>query len=513
MIALTAAQVAALAGGTLTLPDGVAAEDVVVTSVVTDSREVTPGALFVAIAGEHVDGHDHAAGAVAAGASLVLTERSLASSDSAPDTAPDTAPDGEPLPSVQVADSVRALGELARGVLARLRERPEGAPRVLAMTGSVGKTTTKDLLAQVFAADGPTVAPVRSFNNEVGLPVTVLRCTEETRTLVLEMGADAPGNIDYLTAIAPPDVAAVLVVGSAHLAGMGGIDGVAHEKAAIVRGLRPDGTAVLNADDPRVAAMAEQAPGAVLTFGRSADADVRATDVTAGGARASFTLHHGGRTAPVTLRLVGEHHVTNALAAAATAIAAGLSLDVVARRLSQADAASPHRMAVTELADGVTLVDDSYNANPDSMRAALKALVAIGAGRRTVAVLGEMLELGEVALTEHDALGRLAVRLDVSRLLVVGRGARAMYTGALLEGSFGEEAAFAEDVEEARAWLRREVLPGDVVLVKSSNGAGLYRLADALVAEGSVRGSRDGSAAGAASAAHADQRAGQQVDA
>lgn len=483
MIALDAEEVAAIVGGRLhgPVPGGADpsapgrneadAGSAVVTSVVTDSREAAPGALFVAITGERTDGHAHAAGAVERGATLVLAQREL------------FGPDGAALACVVVADTTLALGALAREVLRRLRA--AGPLRVLGVTGSVGKTTTKDLLAHVFAADGPTIAPLRSFNNEVGLPMTVLRSDETTRTLVLEMGADAPGNLDYLTAIAPLDSACVLVVGNAHLGGMGGIDGVAREKAAIVRGLVPGGTAVLNADDARVAAMAQQVPAgcSVVTYGRAPAADVRAVDVTVTGARASFDLTFRGERARVALRLVGEHHLTNALAAAAVALTAGVPLAAVAQRIGTAGAASPHRMAVSELAEGITLVDDSYNANPDSMRAALKALAAIAAGRRTVAVLGEMRELGEGSLLEHDAIGRLAVRLDVGRLLVVGTGARAMYTGALLEGSFGQEAAFADDVEEALDWWRRHRRPGDVVLVKSSNGAGLFRFADAVLAE------------------------------
>lgn len=486
MIALRAAEIAAAVSGALHGAD----EDLIVDGpVVTDSRDVRAGSLFVAIRGEQVDGHDYAARAVAAGAVLVLAERELA--DDA----------GAPVPTVVVADATTALGDLAREVLRRLRARESGLPRVVAVTGSVGKTTTKDLLATMLEHDGPTVAPVRSFNNEVGLPVTVLRCDEETVTLVLEMGASGPGHIAYLTDIAPPDVAAVLVVGSAHLGGFGGVEGIARAKAEIVQGLATGGVAVLNADDPRVAAMAPLA-ARVVTFGREGDADVVARDLTTDdGAHAHFTLvdaRHGEMddraasleslaspgSADVTLTLVGEHHATNALAAAAVALECGVSVTDVAARLSQAGAISPHRMAVTEVADGVTIIDDSYNANPESMRAALKALVSLAGQRRTIAVLGEMRELGEDSLTQHDALGRLAVRLDVSRLVVVGRGARAMYTGALLEGSFGEEAAFVADIDEAQQWLADNVLPGDVVLLKSSNGSGLHLLADRLLGEG-----------------------------
>lgn len=462
MITLSPADVAGLTGGRATGP---ASRDVT-GPVVTDSREVVPGALFVAVRGERVDGHEYAASAVAAGAALVLAERELAG------------PDG-PLPVVVVDDAVEALGRLAGGVLARLRA--GGDLRVAAVTGSVGKTTTKDLLAQVLSASGPTVWPQASFNNEIGLPLTVLRADAGTRYLVLEMGASGVGQIEYLTRIAPPDVAAVLVVGSAHLGEFGGIEAVARVKAEIVAGLVPGGTAVLNADDARVAAMASAAPGPVVTFGEGARAAVRAQEVRLDDeGRARFRLVTADGSAPVALRLVGEHHVNNALATAAMALALGVGLDEVAERLGAAVPLSPHRMQVTERPDGVTVIDDSYNANPDSMRAALKALAVRARGRRSIAVLGEMLELGEDSLRAHDEIGRLAVRLDVSRLVVVGEGARPLHMGACQEGSWGEESRLVPDVEAAAAWLREELRPGDVVLVKSSHGAGLWRLADEL---------------------------------
>jgi UDP-N-acetylmuramoyl-tripeptide--D-alanyl-D-alanine ligase len=300
------------------------------------------------------------------------------------------------------------------------------------------------------------------------------------------MGASGPGHLDYLTDIAPPDVAVVLVVGRAHLGGFGGIEAVAAAKAEIVAGLAPDGLAVLNADDARVAAMAVRAPGEVLWFGEGAAAEVRAEDVVVDETgRARFTLRGPGGTASVTLQLVGEHHILNALAAAAAAIAAGLTVQDVAARLSAARVISPHRMAVTERPDGITVIDDSYNANPDSMRAALKALaVMAGRERRSIAVLGEMLELGEDARVAHDELGRLAVRLNISVLVVVGDGARAIHDGAAHEGSWGEESILVQDVDAAEEFLDRMIAPGDVVLVKSSHGAGLWRLSDYLTATG-----------------------------
>jgi UDP-N-acetylmuramoyl-tripeptide--D-alanyl-D-alanine ligase len=472
VIALTAAEIAAATGGVLRALEPVS---VVSGAVVTDSREVQPGGLFVALPGEHVDGHDFAAAAVERGAAAVLAAREVVGAD------------GAPVPTVLVDDVERALGDLAREVLARLRavaDEPGGSGlRVVGVTGSVGKTTTKDLLAQLCGSVGPTIAPVRSFNNEIGLPLTVLRADETTRFLVLEMGASGIGHLTYLTSIAPPDVSVVLVVGQAHLGGFGGIEAVATAKAEIVEGLLPDGVAVLNADDPRVAAMAVLAPGDVVTFGNASGAAVRARDVGLDAAgRASFVVDAGGRSAQVHLRLVGEHHVHNALAAAAAALAVGLDLDQVADGLSAADALSPHRMHVVDRPDGVTVVDDSYNANPDSMRAALKALAVLaGRERRSVAVLGEMLELGDQTREAHDAIGRLVVRLNIGLTVVVGDGARAIRDGANHEGSWGDEVVLADDLEAAERFLADELRPGDVVLVKSSYGAGLWRLGDRLV--------------------------------
>ena len=476
MIPLTVADVLAATDGAVhpaTLDPALA----VTGPVVVDSRQVRPGAMFVALPGEHADGHEYAAAAIAAGAAVVLAARPL------------TGPGGGALPSVVVPDVERALGQVAGALLRRLRTSaaPGATPlTVVGVTGSVGKTTTKDLLAQVLAPTGPTVAPVASFNNEIGLPLTVLRADPGTRFLVLEMGASGLGQLTYLTGIAPPDIAVVLAVGSAHVGGFGSIEAVGRAKAEIVTGLAPGGVAVLNADDPRVAAMAALAVGPVVTFGRSARADVRATDLRLDRAgRASFTLtvagDLGAGSAAVTLRLVGEHHVSNALAAAAVALQVGLDLTDVAARLSVADALSPHRMQVVDRPDGVTVIDDSYNANPESMRAALKALATVaGRDRRSVAVLGEMLELGPQARAAHEAIGLMVVRLNISLTVVVGAGAQAIADGANREGSWGDEVAVADDVDAAGDYLEAQLAPGDVVLVKSSYGAGLWRLGDRL---------------------------------
>ena len=471
MIELSLAEVAAAVGGRLV--DGAAPEVRVTGDVVVDSRQVTPGSLFVALPGERVDGHDFAAPAVAAGAVAVLAERPVG------------------VPAVLVPAGVAALGRLARAVLDRLPE-----AQVVGLTGSSGKTSTKDLLAQVLPGRGPTVAPAGSYNNEVGLPLTVLRVDASTRFLVLELGARGAGHIRYLTGIAPPRVGLVLNVGTAHLGEFGGREAIARAKGELVEALGAEGVAVLNADDPLVVAMAERTRARVVTFGQTPTADVRAEDAALDGAgRATFTLVRGQERASVRLRLHGGHHVGNALAVAAVATELGMPVPAAAAALSEAVPLSRWRMEVSTRADGVTVVNDAYNANPDSVRAGLKALADLAqagqeAGappRRTWAVLGEMRELGDDAAEEHDAIGRLAVRLDVSRLVVVGEEAKAMHLGATLEGSWGEESVFVPDADAALELLERELEPGDVVLVKASRAVGLERVADALLAAAPAR--------------------------
>ncbi|GAC1331620.1 MAG: UDP-N-acetylmuramoyl-tripeptide--D-alanyl-D-alanine ligase [Mycobacteriales bacterium] len=458
MIEMTLDEVAAAVGGRL---DAVGASPGTVTTVTIDSRTVTAGALFVALAGEHVDGHDYAAAAVAAGAAGVLAERLVG------------------VPAVVVDDVVVALGRLATAVLERLPELT-----VVAVTGSSGKTSTKDLLAAVLAPMGETVAPVGSYNNDIGHPLTVLRATLATRYLVLECSARGVGHIARLCRIAPPRIGVELNVGVAHIGEFGSREVIAAAKAELVQALPADGVAVLNADDPLVLAMADLTAARVLTVGRAATADLRAVDVTLDATgRPGFTLAGAVGHAPVQLALYGEHHVGNALAAAAVALELGGSLDEVAAVLSAATPASRWRMEVQTRPDGLTVVNDAYNANPDSMRAALKTLAAMAGGRRSWAVLGAMGELGDTADDAHDAMGRLVVRLGVSRLVVVGANAARLHAGATLEGSWGGESVLVEDVAAAIDLLRAELAPGDVVLVKASRAAGLERVAAALLAE------------------------------
>ncbi|WHM39119.1 UDP-N-acetylmuramoyl-tripeptide--D-alanyl-D-alanine ligase [Streptomyces sp. BPTC-684] len=463
MIALSLAEIAEIVGGqSYDIPD----PSVQVTgSVVIDSRLVAPGSLFAAFAGEHVDGHDYARVAYEAGAVAVLAARPVG------------------VPAIVVDDVQGALGALAREVVRRL------GTDVVALTGSSGKTSTKDLIAQVLQRHAPTVYTPGSLNNEIGLPLTALTATSETRHLVLEMGARGIGHIRYLTGLTPPRIGLVLNVGTAHIGEFGGREQIAEAKGELVEVLPQDGCAVLNADDPLVRAMAPRTKARVVLFGEAEDADVRAENVrlTAAG-QPSFRLHTPSGCSDVTLRLYGEHHVSNALAAAAVAHELGMSADEIALALSEAGTLSRWRMEVTERPDGVTVVNDAYNANPESMRAALRALAAMGKGRRTWAVLGPMAELGDESLAEHDAVGRLAVRLNVSKLVAVGdREASWLQLGAYNEGSWGEESVHVSDAQAAVDLLRSELRPGDVVLVKASRSIGLERVALALL-DGGVEG-------------------------
>ncbi len=460
MIPMTLTEIAEVVDGEVVHDSGVTVRG----PAFVDSRLVERDGLFVAVVGDRVDGHDYARQALDTGCAAVLSSRDTGG------------------PGVVVADPVTALAALARHVLDSLP-----ATTVVALTGSQGKTGTKDLLAQVLTAAGRTVATYGSFNNELGLPLTVLRADPSTRFLVLEMGARHIGDLRASCEVARPDVALVLNVGTAHLGEFGSREAIAQAKGEIVEALDAAGVAVLNADDPFVAAMASRTRGQVRTYGADAGADVRLVDLEVDEAgRPSFELVAGRDRTRVRLRLVGEHHAANAAAAAAVATYVGLPLGVVGSSLAAATATSPGRMQVRERADGLLVVDDAYNANPDSVRAALKALAAIGRGRpgaRTVAVLGEMRELGPAALEEHDAVGRLAVRLDIHQLLVVGEAARPIHLGASLEGSWGEESVFVADTDEATAWLRAHVGPGDVVLFKASNAVRLSRVAAALLAD------------------------------
>jgi len=463
VIPLTLAQIAEITGGQL---HGDPAA-LVTGEVVIDSRRAGPGGLFAAVAGERADGHDFAPAAVAAGAVAVLATR--------PVPVPSML-----APSVIVADVPAALAALARFVAGAL---PGVA--IAGITGSSGKTTTKDLAAQLIERLGPTIAPAGSFNNEFGHPLTVLRADTATRYLVLELSARGPGHITYLCRIAPPRYGVVLNVGHAHAGEFGGLDQVARAKGELVEALPAEGAAILNADDPRVLAMAARTAARVVTFGvddRAASiraADVRLDDL----GRPSFTLLTPEGSAAVALRLHGAHIVPDAVAAAALARELGLGLADIADGLCAAVARSPWRMEVRRRGDGVTVINDAYNANPESVAAALQALRHLAQDGRGFAILGHMAELGDTSRASHEDVGEFAARADLAGLIAVGEEAAPILAGARRVRSWTGDALAVPDGAAALDALANQLKPGDVVLVKASRAAHLEGVAAVLARE------------------------------
>ena len=458
MIPLPLAAIAQITGAQLHL---VADPGVVASSVVIDSRAAGPGALFAALPGQRVDGLDFAPAAIAAGAVAVLAARPAAG------------------PALVVPDVPAALAALASAAVAALP-----GLTIAGITGSAGKTTTKDLAAELIEQLGPTVSPHGSFNNEIGHPLTILRADARTRYLLLELSARGAGHIARQCQIARPSLGVVLTVGHAHTGEFGGLAEVARAKAELPAALPADGVALLNADDPVVLAMAGQTAARVVTFGRAPQATVRAHAVSLDErGRPEFTLATPDGSAPVRLRLAGLHNVTNALAAAALAGQLGLGLPEVAAGLSAATARSRWRMEVTKRPDGVIVINDAYNASPEAMAAAIGTLATIARGRRAFAVLGPMYELGPESRDWHEEAGALAARAGVAGLIVVGEDAGPMLTGAKNESSWQGELLAVPDAGSAVAALSARLAPGDVVLVKASRAAGLERVALALTGE------------------------------
>ncbi|WP_102192718.1 UDP-N-acetylmuramoyl-tripeptide--D-alanyl-D-alanine ligase [Microbacterium aurantiacum] len=465
MIALSLAEFAAITGGELRVFGTDTPETLVDGVVDTDSRTMEPGSVFVAKPGAETDGHRFVGAAVQAGAVLAIVER----------------PVDDQVSQIVVTDVVSALADLAREVVARVRAR--GDLRIVGITGSNGKTTTKNFLARILEAEGETVSPIKSYNNEVGAPVTMLRVTEQTRYLVCEFGAAAPGSIAHLAGLVEPDVAVVLMVGMAHAGGFGGIEETARAKSELVAAARTDGTAVLNVDDSRVAAMRQLAVDRgmrVFGFGQGPGADVRARDIEVSASGTRCTVEVEGDRLPLRLQVLGAHHVGNALAAIAASAVLGVPAADAVARLETVEIAERWRMQPLG-SDRVRIINDAYNASPDSMAAALRTLAQItGPEERTVAVLGAMTELGESAGEEHDRIGLLAVRLNIQRIVVVGPEARRLYLSAVGEGSWNSEAVHLPDQDAAFEYLRTELRDGDRVLVKSSNSVGLRHLGDRL---------------------------------
>lgn len=463
----TASHLAHLSGARLLGdPDAVVGPDVVI-----DSRAGTPGSLFVALPGERVDGHDFAAAAVAAGAAAVLVSREVEL----------------PVPQLVASDTAVALADLAAGLVAGAID--DGLVSI-GVTGSSGKTSTKDLIAQVLAASGPTVAPVGSANNEIGVPLTACRVDASTRFLVSELGARGQGHIAWLCGIVRPSVGAVLNVGHAHLGEFGSVDAIAQAKGELVEALPESGWAVLNADDARVSAMASRTRARLATFATSGEpgwGEVRvwADDVdTDALQRGRFRLSAAGAvtgTAQVQLQVSGAHQVANALAAAAVGLSQGMTVPGVAEALNHAVARSRWRMELVERGDGLLVVNDAYNANPESMAAALRAVASMRrGGGRLVAVLGDMLELGPDAAAEHRTVGELAAGLGFDQVIVLGDFAAELAAGVRSGGGDATEVA---DRAEAVRVVATTVVGPDVVLVKASRGLALETVAEQLAGE------------------------------
>lgn len=490
MMPMTIDEVAeAVAGRIVAGPQGIP-DGAVALHAVSDSRQVEDGSVFIAIKGERVDGHDYVATVGAKGAIVAIVDHEVPDAD---------------VTQIVVDDTVEALGDLAKANL--VRRRASGEPfTIIGITGSVGKTTTKDLTKALLSTMAPTVAPVGSFNNEIGLPLTALTVDEGTRYFVAEMGANHLGEIRSLARIAPPDLGVELKVGTAHVGEFGGVENIYEAKSELVEALPAGGKALLNAGDPNVARMADRTQADVVWFGLESDASgKRPLTVMASGIRAdefdhpSFELVVEGRSAGrVQLGLVGCHNVINAVAAAAVAWSAGMPADAVAAGLNASVALSPHRMALRSLSAGgtpFTLLDDTFNANPDSMKAALDALAAMSAARggslRTVAVLGPMLELGDDGEKLHRSVGAYAAESGVDALVAVGIAGDK--TGRKLADACAEGARDsrsgdsvlirrADDAGQAKKMILEEVAAHSrcVVLLKGSHASGLSSLADDL---------------------------------
>ena len=452
--------------------------DAEVTELVYDSRNAHPGSLFVALPGERVDGHDYASKAWSLGAVAAITSR--------------------PVPGglcLITEDPVAAMGRI--GQYLTLRAKSAGL-RVIGITGSAGKSTTKDLLAQILEQVAPVVAPRGSMNNEIGLPTTASWVTADTRFLVAEMGAKGIGHIRYLCDITPPDIGVVLNVGAAHLGKFGSQDAIAKAKGELIEAVPDGGVAVLNAGDPRVRAMESRTNAPVVFFdvespqGREhgETADVYATGLESDDLdRWSFDLVIGAETHRVRLQLIGRHQISNAVAAAAAAHAAEVPAAVIAGALSGAASRSQWRMELHELPAGGILINDAYNANPASMTAALDTLATIGGRRKavdptttTTAVLGEMLELGDDSGPMHEQVGRAVAEHRIDRLITVGPGAEPIMAGALAGGL--DPAAVTQVPDKAAALARlRDLSAGDLVLIKASRDIGLETVGEQLLAD------------------------------
>jgi len=442
------------------------APDAAFAGVSIDSRSIAADQLFVAIAGPNHDGHDHLSGAVDAGAAgcLVRCDRSL----------PELRDDAVVLAT---PDTTRALGDLAAGH----RQRHTGP--VVGITGSNGKTTTKEMCASILSVGGPCLSTAGNLNNEYGLPLTLLRREASHESVVVELGTNHPGEIQRLTEIAQPGIGVLTNVGTAHIEFLGSREGIAQEKGSLLEGLPRSGTAVLNGDDPLVLSQASRTSAQVVRFGLGPGADVRAEDVHWRQGAFHFSLSAPEGRIAVQVAGLGETTVLNALAASAATLAAGASLDEVAAGLA-AHAGVKGRMQPIPLQGDVLLIDDSYNANPQSLEAALRELAtgpACAEGRQ-IAVIGDMGELGAQTGPAHRAAGTLAAKLGIDELYSVGSQAATVAEGARAAG-LGDEHVHAEaSWESVAAALEKRIRPGDRVLVKGSRSMRMERIVEHITA-------------------------------
>ena len=447
MIAMLASQIAHVVGGTLV------GEDVLVTAGASlKSSEVEPGGIFLAIRGEKVDGHDFVGDAFSHGALLAITTHAV------------------PQRHILVQDVTTALTSLARFIRSELKDL-----KVIGITGSQGKTTTKDLLRHMLTQHGQTVAPSGNYNNELGVPLTLLACSSETKYAVIEMGARHSGDIAHLASIAQPDIAVVLRVGMAHVGEFGSIETIAKTKSELISSLSDSGIAILGQYDPFTKAMKSLHAGRTLTFGSGHSDDVRATEVELREGRPHFDLVTPDGRAAVGLRIVGEHQIANALACAAVGTALGFSIDSIATALSTALIESKWRMEIREFSE-VLLINDSYNASPDAVEAALRTLILFAQerGGRAWAFLGKMAELGESSAVAHQQVGTLAYQMGIDHLVCIDAPD---YQPA--EQSEGQTNLHLCDRNGARA-IAEQIEPGDVILVKASRSERFEILAEEI---------------------------------
>jgi UDP-N-acetylmuramoyl-tripeptide--D-alanyl-D-alanine ligase len=435
--------------------------------VVIDSRKVSQGDLFVAINGENVDGHDFCHEAIKKGAIAVISSKELVGIPTL------LVKEGNAASKNVDQPTVIALGKLASYLLMKL-------PNIfkIAVTGSSGKTTTKDLLFDLGNLIGPTVAPVGSYNNEIGMPQTILECDEKTKVLILEMGAREVGNIKKLCQIAKPDTSILLNIGSAHIEIFGSRELILKTKSEIIECLNAEDVAVLNHEDETFSKQKTKAK--VVSFGLSG-ADVSAKNVVLNDkAQASYELEFEGKVSQVNLKIVGAHQVSNSLAAAAVFLKKGLDIDLVAKTLSNSVAKSKWRMQVEVNRKNITVINDSYNANPESMKAAIRTLKQVGADKKTFIIVGEMLELGSDSKQMHEEVADLIQKLDVKKTLVVGNGAK-IISDYLSSNAYKGRLEFCMDIDSAISKTKEMVEINDVVLVKASRAIGLERVANALM--------------------------------